>query len=152
MLKGLAESWPIGGPLGWSDGSTPTPLLGSAVQPSSAWEALESRRMTKERGEQMLESHTVRGGGWERLLGLPQMATGGDGDQNTTPEDPRNSRLERAAMVINEGTCIHSLRLVTNDHKPSGLCPLSPLQCLTSTSVSMTMLPSPLAPSLVALI
>lgn len=53
-------SWPTEGPLGWSNNSTPTPLLGSAVQPSSAWEALESRRMTKERGERMSESHTVR--------------------------------------------------------------------------------------------
>lgn len=29
---------------------TLTPLLGSAVQPSSAWEALESKRMTRESG------------------------------------------------------------------------------------------------------
>jgi hypothetical protein len=34
------------------DSLTPTPLLGSAVQPSSAWEALESSRMTKERREE----------------------------------------------------------------------------------------------------
>lgn len=31
---------------------TLTPLLGRAVQPSSAWEALESRRMTREKEEQ----------------------------------------------------------------------------------------------------
>lgn len=86
------------------------------------------------------------------MLGPPQITTGGDGEQSTAPEDPSSSRLGRAATVINEGTCIHSLRLVTNDHKPNGLCPLSPLQCLTPTSVSMTMLPSPLTPSLVVLI
>lgn len=42
---------------------TLTPLLGSAVQPSSTWEALESRRMTRERGEQRCQK-ARRSGEW----------------------------------------------------------------------------------------
>lgn len=53
--------------------------------------------------------------------------------------------------MIDEGTCIHSPRLAANDHKLNGLCPLSQLQCRTSPSASMSMLASPLAPSLAAL-
>lgn len=43
---------------------TLTPLLGSAVQPSSAWEALESRRITMEKEGQRGQK-IRRSGRWE---------------------------------------------------------------------------------------
>lgn len=47
---------------------TLTPLLGSAVQPNSAWEALESRRMTRERKNRDVRKSKGQEGGRDAFV------------------------------------------------------------------------------------
>lgn len=51
--------WTTGGSHGQGGHFPLTPLLGNAVQPSSAWDALESRRTTKQRGEDRCQKATA---------------------------------------------------------------------------------------------
>lgn len=84
---------------------TLTPLLGSAVQPSSAWEALESRRMTREKEEQRCQK-TGRSERWEgtfceftvnllrgqrQIFPTPYLTMRGWGVSSSSPERGRHN-------------------------------------------------------------